>query len=57
MSRIRLSLLKYCVRGPIFQLYTKPILEKVLTRLRVPSALIGYLLAYINYFRYYSFMS
>mmetsp|Transcript_32027 Transcript_32027/g.42450 ORF Transcript_32027/g.42450 Transcript_32027/m.42450 type:complete len:82 (+) Transcript_32027:1022-1267(+) len=55
--RCYLSLLKYLVRDPIFTAYTKPLIVKLLTKVRIPSTIIAYLFAYINYYRYYTYIS
>lgn len=57
IKRIRVSILKYFVRDPIFEGFFKPIIEKFGAKLRIPQALITYLLAYINYFRFYSYIA
>ena len=56
-KRCQLSALKYLVREPIFTDYTMPILKRLLRRMFVPEIVSTYLLAYINYFRYYAFIS
>lgn len=56
-SRIRISLLKYLIREPIFSRVVKPGLEKVCSKLWIPSAFVSYFIAYINYYRYYSFIA
>jgi hypothetical protein len=56
-SRIRSSLLKYLVREPIFSRVVKPGLENVCGKLWIPSAFVSYFIAYINYYRYYSFIA
>lgn len=56
-GRIRTSLLKYLVRDPVFLKFTEPFIRKVMEKCYVPSVLTGYLLAYVNYFRYYSFIA
>lgn len=56
--RTRSSVLKYLVRDPIFTQFTKPMIEKYLGKTRViPQAIISYLIAYINYFRFYSYIA
>ncbi len=57
MKRIRASILKYIVRDPIFTDYFKFYLEKVCRLVRVPEAIVTYLLAYINYYRFYSYIA
>jgi hypothetical protein len=56
-SRIRTSLLKYLIREPIFSRIVRPGLEKVCGKLWIPSAFVSYFIAYINYYRYYSFIA
>ena len=56
-KRCRLSLLKYLIRDPVFSEYTMPMVMKLLAKLRVPTMFSTYLFAYINYFRYYTFIS
>lgn len=57
-SRTKSSCLKYLVRDPIFTQFTKPMIERYLGRTRiVPGAIISYLIAYINYFRFYSYIA
>ena len=51
------ALLKYLVRDPIFSVYTKPLIVAVLRKVRVPATVIAYLFAYINYYRYYTYIS
>ena len=56
--RCYLSLLKYLIRDPIFSVYTKPVIVKILTKMRfVPATVIAYLFALINYWRYYTYIS
>ena len=50
-------MLKYLVREPIFTLYTKPVLVRVLQRLHIPQTVIAYFFAYVNYYRYYTYIS
>ena len=57
IRRCYLSLLKYLVRDPIFTAYTKPMIIKALRKVRVPHTLIAYLFAYVNYYRYYTYIS
>lgn len=57
VKRIRMSLLKYLVRDPIFNQFLKPTIEKYTAMVRIPSYLVTYLLAYINYFRFYSYIA
>ena len=56
-QRIRTSFLKYLIREPIFSRMVKPGLEKLCGKLWIPSAFVGYFIAYINYYRYYSFIA
>lgn len=56
-NRIRQSLLKYLVREPIFTRIVQPSLEKVCSKLWIPNAFVGYFISYVNYYRYYSFIS
>ena len=55
--RIYSRMFKYLIRDPIFQVYTKPFIVAVLRKLRVPETIIAYLFAYINYYRYYTYIS
>ena len=55
--RCYLALLKYLVRDPIFTVYTRPLIEKVLRKVWVPHTVIAYLFAYVNYYRYYTYIS
>ena len=55
--RCYLILLKYLVRDPVFSVYTKPIIVSLLRRVRIPHTAIHYLFAYINYYRYYTYIS
>ena len=55
--RCYLALLKYLVRDPIFTVYTRPLIEKVLHKVWVPHTVIAYLFAYVNYYRYYTYIS
>ena len=57
VKRMRASLLKYFVRDPIFTDYFKHYLEKVCRLVRIPEAIVAYLLAYINYYRFYSYIA
>lgn len=57
-NRTRSSALKYLIRDPIFTQFTKPMIEKYLGKVRIiPQAIISYLIAYINYFRFYSYIA
>ena len=51
------TLLKYLVRDPIFSVYTKPIVVAILRKVRVPQTVIAYLFAYVNYYRYFTYIS
>ena len=55
--RCYLTLLKYLVRDPVFSVYTKPFIERVLRRVRIPHTAIALLFAFINYYRYYTYIS
>lgn len=55
--RCYLTLLKYLVRDPIFTVYTKPLIIRILRKVRIPHTVIAYLFAYINYYRYYTYIS
>lgn len=55
--RCYMTLLKYLVRDPIFSVYTKPFIVAALRKVRIPSTVIAYLFAYINYYRYYTYIS
>ena len=52
-----MALLKYLIRDPVFTNYTRPIITKVLTKVRIPHFAIAYLFACINYCRYYTYIS
>ena len=52
--RCYLALIKYIVREPIWSVWTKPLIERALWR--IPT-LTAYLLALINYWRYYTYVS
>jgi len=56
MRRIWEALLKYLVRDPIFESYTKVVLERVFDALRI-SKLLPLVLSVVNYFRYYSYIA
>jgi hypothetical protein len=56
MRRIWETLIKYLVRDPIFESYTKVLLERVFGALRI-SRLLPLLLSIVNYFRYYSYIA
>jgi len=56
-KRFQMSLLKYLIREPLFSNFVRPQINRVLGKLYVPEPLIGYLLAYINYHRYFSFIA
>lgn len=51
------ALLKYLVRDPIFTVYTKPFIVSLLRKVRIPHTIIAYFFAYINYYRYYTYIS
>jgi len=55
--RCYLTLMKYLVRDPIFSIYTKPLIVSLLRKVRIPNVAIAYLFAYINYYRYYTYIS
>jgi len=57
MRRIGWQYVKYLIRDPIFTRFTEPMLKKVLTKLWIPQIIICYQLAYVNYFRYYTFIA
>ena len=56
-QRIRTSFLKYLIRDPIFTSKVMPFASSVLTKLRVPPLMIGYFASYVNYFRFYAYIS
>ena len=56
-KRIQMSLLKYLIREPLFSTFVRPQISRILGKLYVPEPLVGYLLAYINYHRYFSFIA
>lgn len=56
-KRIQMSLLKYLIREPLFSTFVSPQIRSILGKLYVPEPLVGYLLAYINYHRYFSFIA
>ena len=55
--RCYLALLKYLVRDPIFTAFTKPLIIKLLRKVWVPHTVIAYFFAYVNYYRYYTYIS
>ena len=57
IRRCYFTLLKYIVRDPIFSVYTKPLIVSLLRKVRIPHTAIAYLFAYINYYRYYTYIS
>ena len=56
-KRIQNSLLKYLVRDPIFTQYFRSYLERICAMVRIPQAIVQYVLAYINYYRFYSYIA
>lgn len=56
MRRIWETLLKYLVRDPIFDTYTKVFLERIFVALRI-TKLLPILMSIVNYFRYYSYIA
>lgn len=54
-KRIRFMLLKYLIRDPIYEQFTKKILEKIFLTLKMPPKLLGLLFSLLNYFRYYTY--
>jgi len=56
-QRIRTSFLKYLIRDPIFTSKVMPFASSVLTKLRVPPLMISYFASYVNYFRFYAYIS
>lgn len=50
-------MMKYLVRDPIFNNFLKPNLEKYSAKLRIPAFVVTYFLAYVNYFRFYSYIA
>ena len=57
MRRIWSNMVKYLVRDPIFENFTKAILVKVFSTLRVSPKLYNIFFALIAYFRYYTYIS
>jgi len=55
--RIKETLLKYLIRDPIFEGFTKKILEKLFTALRISPRLLGLLYSLLSYFRYYTYIA
>jgi hypothetical protein len=54
-KRIRITLLKYLIRDPIFEQFTKKALEKVFGALKISPKLLGLLFSLLNYFKYYTY--
>ena len=52
--RCYLALIKYIIREPIWSVWTKPLIERALWRIPTVTT---YLLAFINYGRYYTYIS
>ncbi len=56
-KRIKDSLLKYLIRDPIYENFTKKLLEKVFLTLRISPKLLSLLFSLLNYFRYYAYIA
>jgi len=56
-KRIKDMLLKYLIRDPIYENFTKKLLEKVFSALRISPKLLALLLSLLNYFRYYAYIA
>ena len=52
VKRIYEALLKYLIRDPIFDAYTKVYMGKVFTALHISPRLLNFLISIIHYFRY-----
>ena len=52
--RIRDTILKYFLRDPIFEVFTKKILEKIFSTLRLSPSILDVVLNLVNYFRDYA---
>ena len=57
MRRIWVSFMKYLVRNPIYEQYTKPILIKVCKGVILNQNVVTLVLALIDYFRYYTYIA
>ena len=56
-KRIRLSLLKYLLRDPLFSEHVRPKAEKYCGKVFIPQLVVQYLFSYINYFRIYNYIA
>lgn len=50
-------LIKYLIRDPIFEDYTKHFISKLFTFLRISPKILALLVSIINYFRYYAYIA
>eukprot|EP00347_Sterkiella_histriomuscorum_P018838 403343978 len=57
LKRIRETLIKYLIRDPIFENYTKVVLERLFSALRISPKILQLLLSLIGYFRYYTYIA
>ena len=57
VRRVWLAVLKYAMRDPLFERYTKPYIEKVFQILRVNPTIRAIILSIMNYFRYYTYIA
>lgn len=55
--RIKETLLKYLIRDPIFEGFTKRFLEKLFSILRISPKILGLLYSLLSYFRYYTYIA
>jgi hypothetical protein len=57
MKRIWGALLRYLIRDPIFENYTKMIALKIFTTLRISPRIFELLISLVSYFRYYTYIA
>ena len=57
VRRIWELIIKYLIREPIFENYTKVFLAKLFTILKISPRIFGLLLSVLNYFRYYAYIA
>ena len=56
-KRIKFAALLYLVRDPIYENFTKISLERVFGILRISPKILAFLLAGVNYSRYYTYIA
>ena len=56
-NRVKISMLKYLLRDPIFEQYTLVYLKAIFIRFRIPAALFGLLKSVLNFYRYYIYIA